>query len=303
MRSNYIHFSTPQFRLLSDSQIEELHLATLQILERIGVAFDCQEAIDILGEAGADISNPKRVKIPSYLVEQALRTAPKTITLYTREGEPAIVLNGMTGSHFGAFADCPNFLDPYTRERRQYYVDDIADTARVVDALPNIEWHYTGGSHSTIPGAIADKVSLLQVILNCSKPVACGITDVSSLREMLKVCAMVAGGEKELQAKPFFIGTSEPVSPLVQGKDAMEKSLLCAEKGIPNVVFGMPMAGATAPATFPGILATTNAEVLSQLVVLQLRNPGAPIIFGSIPSIMDMKTTICSYGAPEMSLR
>ena len=113
---------------------------------------------------------------------------------------------------------------------------------------------------------------------------------------------MVAGGEKELQAKPFFIGTSEPVSPLVQGKDAMEKSLLCAEKGIPNVVFGMPMAGATAPATFPGILATTNAEVLSQLVVLQLRNPGAPIIFGSIPSIMDMKTTICSYGAPEMSL-
>lgn len=301
MRSNYIHFSTPQFRLLSDSQIEELHLATLQILERTGVAFDCQEAIDLLGDAGADVSNPDRVKIPSYLVEQALRTAPKTITLYTREGEPAIVLNGMTGSHFGAFADCPNFLDPYTRKRRQCYVKDIADTARVVDALPNIEWHYTSGSHSTIPGAIADKVSLLQVILNCSKPVACCITDVSSLREMLKVCSMVAGGEKELQAKPFFIGTSEPVSPLIQGKDAMEKSLLCAEKGIPNVVYSMPMAGATTPATFPSCLAIANAEVLSQLVVVQLKRPGAPVIFGSMPNIMDMRTTIYPYGAPEMS--
>ena len=301
MRSNYIHFSTPQFRLLSDSQIEELHLATLQILERTGVAFDCQEAIDLLGDAGADVSNPDRVKIPSYLVEQALRTAPKTITLYTREGEPAIVLNGMTGSHFGGFADCPNFLDPYTRKRRQCYVKDIADTARVVDALPNIEWHYTGGSHSTIPGAIADKVSLLQVILNCSKPVACCITDVSSLREMLKVCSMVAGGEKELQAKPFFIGTSEPVSPLTQGKDAIEKSLLCAEKGIPNIVYGMPMAGATTPATFPGCLAIANAEVLSQLVVVQLKRPGAPVIFGSMPNIMDMRTTIYPYGAPEMS--
>ena len=301
MRSNYIHFSTPQFRLLSDSQIEELHLATLQILERTGVAFDCQEAIDILGEAGADVSNPKRVKIPSYLVEQALRTAPKTITLYTREGEPAIVLNGMTGSHFGGFADCPNFLDPYTRERRQCYVKDIADTARVVDALPNIEWHYTGGSHSTIPGAIADKVSLLQVILNTSKPVACCITDVSSLREMLKVCSMVAGGEKELQAKPFFIGSSEPITPLVQGEAAMEKSLLCAEKGIPNIVYSMPMAGATAPATLPGVLAIASAECLSQLVVLQLKKPGAPVIFGSMPNIMDMKTTIYPYGAPEMS--
>jgi len=301
MRYNYTHFSSPQFRLLSDSQLKELHLATLQILERTGVTFDCQEAIDILGEAGADVSNPKRVKIPSYLVEQALRTAPKTITLYTREGEPVIVLNGMTGSHFGGFADCPDFLDPYTRKRRLCYVKDIADTARVVDALPNINWLYTSGSHSTIPGAIADKVSLLQVILNCSKPVACCITDVESLREMLKVCSLVAGGEKELQAKPFFIGSSEPITPLTQGKDAMEKSLLCAEKGIPNFVYSMPMAGATAPATLPGVLAIASAECLSQLVVIQLKKPGAPVIFGSMPNIMDMKTTIFPYSSPELS--
>jgi len=303
MRSNYIQFSTPQFRLLSDKQIEELHLAALQILERTGVAFDCQEAIDILGEAGADVSNPKRVKIPSYLVEQALRTAPKTITLYTREGEPAMVLNGMTGSHFGgAMPDCPEYLDPYTRKRRPCYVEDIADTIRVCDALPNIEWLYTTGAYTTLPGAIADKVALLQAILNSSKPVGCEIQDVSSLREMLKVCSMVAGGEKELQSKPFFIGSSEPVSPLVQGKDAMEKSLLCAEKGIPNIVYSMPMAGATSPATFPAVLASASAEILSQLVVLQLKKPGAPVIFGSMPNIMDMKTTIYPYGAPEMSI-
>ncbi len=301
MHSNYIHFVSPQFRLLSDKQIEELHLATLQVLERTGVAFDCQEAIDILGEAGADVSNPQRVKIPSYLVEQALRTAPKTITLYTREGEPAMVLDGMSGSHFGGYADCPEYLDPYTRQRRLCYVEDIADTTRVVDALPNIEWLYTSGAHSTLPGAIADKVSLLQAVLNSSKPVASCLNGVSSLREVLKVCSMVAGGEKELQSKPFFIGSSEPVSPLTQGKDAMEKSLLCAEKGIPNFVYSMPMAGATTPATLPGVLAIASAECLSQLVVLQLKKPGAPVIFGSMPNIMDMKTTIYPYGAPELS--
>ena len=105
MRSNYIQYNSPQFRILSAKQIEELHFAALQILERTGVAFECQEALDILGEAGADISNPDRVKIPSYLVEQALRTSPKTITLYSREGETAIILNGQTGSHFGARPD------------------------------------------------------------------------------------------------------------------------------------------------------------------------------------------------------
>ena len=113
MRSNYIHFGSPQFRLLSDKQIEELHFASLQILERTGVAFECQEAIDLLAEAGADVSDPNRVKIPSYLVEQALRTAAKTITIYTRDGEPAIVLNGMT-SHFGGHNALAEYLDPYT---------------------------------------------------------------------------------------------------------------------------------------------------------------------------------------------
>ena len=302
MRASYIHYGSPQFRILSDKQIEELHFATLQILERTGVAFECQEAIDILADAGADVSHPDRVKIPSYMVEQALRTAPKMITLYTREGEPAIVLNGQTGSHFGSMPDCPDILDPYTRKRRTCYVEDIADTARVIDALPNIEWSYLATGHKTVPGAIADKVSLLQFILNSSKPVIAEINDVSSLGEMIELCSMVAGGEEQLRRKPFFAGSSEPVSPLIQGKDAMGKSLLCAEKGIPNVVYSMPMAGATAPATFPGCLAIANAEALSQLVVLQLKHPGAPIIFGSIPSIMDMKTTIFSYGAPELTL-
>lgn len=91
--------------MMRSNYLEELHFATLQVLERTGVAFECQEALDILGEAGADIANPDRVKIPSYLVEQALRTSPKIITLYTREGESAITFNGQTGSHFGAVLD------------------------------------------------------------------------------------------------------------------------------------------------------------------------------------------------------
>jgi trimethylamine--corrinoid protein Co-methyltransferase len=302
MRANYISYRSPQFRILSDSQVEELHSATLQILERAGVAIDCREAVELLGEAGADVSNPGRVKIPSHLVEQALKTTPKTITLYSRDGEPAMVLNGNTGSHFGTAIDMPEILDPYTKKRRLMYIEDIADMARLCDALPNIERVYSTISNRTIPTTIADKVGLLQAILNTPKPVGCQINDVSSLREMIDMCSIIAGGEEQLKKRPFFMGASEPVSPLTQGKDALEKSLLCAEKGIPNFVYPMPMAGATAPATLPGCVAISNAEVLSQLVVLQLKNPRAPVIIGSIPSIMDMKTTILPLGAPELSV-
>ncbi|MQY58843.1 MAG: hypothetical protein GH144_04435, partial [Clostridia bacterium] len=199
MRHNYVQYGRPQFRLLSDNQIEELHLATLQILERTGVLFECQEAIELLGDAGADVSNPSRVKIPCYMVEQALRTSPKMVTFYTREGELAMVLNGQTGSHFGAMPDCPNYLNPYSGQRRACYIEDIADTARLIDALPNMEWAYLATGHQTIPGAIVDKVSLLQFILNSSKPVIAEINDAASLREMIDLCSIVAGGEETLR--------------------------------------------------------------------------------------------------------
>jgi trimethylamine--corrinoid protein Co-methyltransferase len=302
MRSNYVQFNSPQFRILSDDQIKELHFAALQIIERAGVAIECQEALDILAQAGVDISDPNRVKIPPRLVEQAIRSAPKMITLYSRDGEPAIVLNGQTGSHFGAVPDLPEYLDPYTGKRRTCYIEDIADTVRLSDALPNVEWLLLGTSNPTLPAAITDKVSLLQVIMNTTKPIVGEINDAASLRDMIDLCAIVSGGEAQFLQKPFFIGSGEPVSPLIHGKDAFEKSLLCAEKGLPCVVYGMPMAGATAPASFAGCLALANAEVLSQMAVLQLKNPGTPIVYGSIPSIMDMRSTIYSYGAPELAL-
>lgn len=302
MGSNYVHFKGPQFRLLSDKQIEELHLASLKILERTGVTFECQEALDILDEAGADIANPKRVKIPSYLVEKALQNVSKVVTYYTREGEPAMTLDGISGCHFGALTDQIRILDPYTHGIRRVYPDDVADMARLIDTLPNIKWGYTVFGYDTIPGSIAAKVSFLQFIRNCTKPVIAEMTDAASLREMIEICALIAGNEKKLREKPFFGTSIEPVSPLTNGKDAMEKGLLCAEKGLPNIVYGMPMAGATAPATFAGCLAMCNAEILSQIVVILLRYPGAPLVYGAIPSIMDMKSSVFSFGAPEMSL-
>lgn len=306
MRNNYTHFTRPQFRILSDYQLEELHLATLQILERAGVAFHCEEALEILGCAGADVSNPNRVKIPSRLVEQAIRTAPKMISLFTRDGDPSIVLNGMTGSHFGSTPNPREILDAYSGKRRECFVKDMVDQSRLIDALPNMEWCWNANSNLTLPivgnSDYSGRVSLLQYLLNSPKPVFAENNDVASLQEMIEMCSIIAGSEEQLANKPFFGSSSEPVSPLVQGKDILEKSLLCAEKRIPNIVYAMPMAGATTPASFAGCLSIANAEILSHLVLVQLKNPGAPLILGSIPSIMDMRTTIFSYGAPEMSL-
>jgi trimethylamine--corrinoid protein Co-methyltransferase len=306
MPPNSINFKTPMFRILSDKQIEELHCATIEVLEKTGVAFESKEAIELLSGAGADVTNRNRVKIPGHLVEKALRTAPKMITLYTREGEPAFVLDGVAGAHFGSTPNPREYLDPWTGSRRKTYVDDMVDQSRLIDALPNIEFCWNATTNLTLPivdgGDFSGRVSLLQYLRNASKPVFCENVDVPSLKDMIRLCAIVGGGEERLRKKPFFGSSSEPVSPLIQGKEAVDKSLLCAEKGIPNIIYSMPMAGATVPATFAGALVIANAEILSHLVAVQLKKPGAPVIVGAIPSIMDMKTTIFSYGAPELTL-
>ena len=132
MRTNYIHHASPQFHILSDKQLENLHFATLDILEETGVAFESRQALEILDAYGADVSNHDRVKIPSYLVERALNTAPKTISLYTRDGEPAFTLNGMTGAHFSSTPNPREIIDPRTGKRRKCYVADMSEMSRMI---------------------------------------------------------------------------------------------------------------------------------------------------------------------------
>jgi trimethylamine--corrinoid protein Co-methyltransferase len=301
IKANYIQLNSPQFNVLSSKQIEELHFASIQILENTGVTVDSEDAISLLGDAGANVSNPKRVKIPYRLVEQALRTTPKNVTLYTREGRPYIFLNG-THTYFGGVPDCYDILDPYTRKRRPCFAEDVASLVRLIDFLPNITWLQTGGVAHGLPGELSEKVVHILCVLNTSKPVVGSAISATSLKSMLEICSIISGGLEELKARPFFCNSVEPITPLVHGKDAIEMSLLCAEIGIPNVIYSMLMAGATSPATFAGTLAVANAEILSHLVVVQLKNPGAPVIYGGEPNIMDMRTMTFPYGAPELSL-
>ena len=301
MKPNYLQYNSPRFQVLSENQVQDIHFASLSILERTGVAIHAEEALGLLGDAGADVDNPGKVRIPNHVVEEALRFAPKSVTLYTREGEPHMFLNG-THVYFGGVADNPDILDPRTGTRRPNTVEDIGECARIVDYLPNIDWLMNSGLAKGLPPELAERVSQVQCVLNTSKPIVPSTLDASGLKAMLELYAIVAGGMDNLKKRPFFCNSVEPTTPLVQEKNALEMSLICAEHSIPNIVFSMLMAGATSPATFAGTLAVANAELLSHLTVIQLKKPGSPVIYGGEPNIMDMKSGIFPYGTPELGL-
>jgi trimethylamine--corrinoid protein Co-methyltransferase len=290
----------PRMTVLHQEQLEEIHLATLEVLERTGVQITHPRALELLSGAGARVEG-NRVRIPAWMTEDAIRKAPCRVVLGRRNGERSVFLEA-DKVWFGPSLDCIDYLDPATDQRSRFTSDHCRITATVADALPNYTWVMTIGMAGDVPADIADRVIAKQVFTYCEKPLVFCCKDVNSVRDIYEMALLITGGEEHFRQAPIAVHYSEPISPLLYYDPAVEKILFCAEKGIPLINYPAPQGGSTAPATFAGEIVQGSAESLSGLVLAQLVRPGTPFIYGAFATIMDMKTTIFSYGAPEMSL-
>ena len=290
----------PRLSVLSSDQIQKIHQATLEVLERTGVAVSHPKALELFHAAGASVQGD-RVRIPAWLVEDSIRKAPSRVVLGTRNGERKVFLEA-DKYWFGPSLDCVDYLDPLTNERRRFISDDCRITASLADALPNFSWVMTIGMADDKPADITDRVIAKQVITYTEKPLIFCCKDGNSVKDIYEMALLVSGGKEAFDKAPTIVQYSEPISPLLYYEPAVEKILFCAENSIPQINFPAPQAGSTAPATFAGEIVQGSAESLSGLVLTQLAKPGAPFIYGAFATVMDMRTTIFSYGAPEMSL-
>lgn len=296
--TNFSSQIRPKIRLLSNSQRQQIHRAALDVLERIGVKFFEPEAVELLKEAGADIIDQNLVRIPSYLVEETLRTAPKRIVIYDRNGKPTMFLEGHN-IYFGTGSDLQNTIDPFSGKRRRSKKKDVGNAALLCDCLPNIDFVMSMGIASDVNKKTADRYHFEEMVSNTTKPIIFTAWDLHGLADIYKMCIKVAGDAESFRRNPFVIHYAEPTTPLRHTAEATQQLLFCAEKGIPIVYISGPSMGASAPVTIAGTVVLSMAEFLSGLVVSQLKQKGSPIICGGGSSPMDMRTATFSYAAPE----
>jgi trimethylamine--corrinoid protein Co-methyltransferase len=290
----------PHLSVITPEQVREIHLATLEVLERTGVQITHPRAVEILHSSGARVEG-KRIRIPGWMVEDAIDRAPPRVVLGRRNGERSVYLEG-DKVWFGPSLDCIDYLDPLSNERKRFTSEHCRVTATVADAMPNFSWVMTIGMADDAPPDIADRVIAKQVLTYCEKPLVFCCKDVNSTRDIYEMAVAIAGSEENFRQAPTVVHYSEPISPLSYYDPAVDKIIFCAEKGIPLINYPAPQGGSTAPATFAGEIVQGSAESLSGLVLAQLVRPGTPFIYGAFATVMDMKTTVFSYGAPEMSL-
>ena len=293
-------YNRPTLTVLNESQIEEIHSATMAVLEHTGIRITHLKALELLDGAGADV-NGNQVRIPAEIVEEAIQTSTSGFALGQRNGEPAFFLEDNI-SWFGAGLDAVDYLNPITNERRRFTSEDCRVTAAISNALSNYSWSMILGLATDVPADIADRVIAKQALSCCEKPLFFCCSDPNSARAIYDMAVLIAGSEERFRQAPTIAAISSAISPLSYDDDTLEKIIFCAEKGIPQVLFPGLQAGATSPASFAGTIVQGSAESLSGLVVAQLVRRGAPAIYGAFTTIMDMATAIFSYGAPEMNL-
>ena len=294
------NFQTPRLRVLSEIKINKLYRAALECLEHTGVEVPNSEARELLADAGADVDG-SRIRIPRSIIESALETAPRSFAIHGRDKACRITVEpGQT--YFGPGPTCTHFVDPETGERRKTRAGDPALTARVCDALENIDYVMSLGMISDVDASTAPVVEFAEMITHTSKPVLAWGYTPENLKDIYAVALAFRKGPREFRQYPNFGFFSTWQSPLMHIDENVATCLWAVEHGIPVIYSGGGVAGLSAPVTGAGVLVTDLASILSGLAMFQLKKPGAPVCVGGIPAPMDLQTARLAYGGPEMSL-
>lgn len=285
--------------LLTPEELERVHQATLEVLERTGILVEHEEVHALLQSRGCE-SHGGRVTIPASLVAEAAASAPSEFSLCGRDPKHDCLLapgRRYTLSTTGS----PYVIDHETGERRHALVQDVADLTRLVDALPHTHMASPPTPKDVEP-AIVTPVRVATMFRNTTKPVRVAVESGDEVRYVLEVAAAVHGGRDALRSRPQIQVSVSPLSPLALPAGCVDALLQTARAGVPLGMIPAPIIGATGPMSLAGTLVQQNAEVLAVLVIAQLVNPGTPVVYEPRPTVMDMRSGQSIWGNPEVGL-
>ncbi len=295
-----VHWTTLH-ELIPNESIQAIHEASLRILERTGLVMPLhperrQQARDL--DLQVD-DESQRVRFPPQVVEAILKKAPQQYTLYARNPENNILLDGQHG-YLSLDGSGTQVLDPQTGEVRDSTKTDLEAAIRLADALPQISFLWPTVSARDCPARVQPLHELEALLTQSAKHAqAMTVVDGFNARGAVEMAAAVAGGQEALRERPVISNFQCSVSPLSYEAHALEAAFVFGEAGIPTGFLAMPIGCATAPATLAGIAAQANAEVLAGIVLFELFFPGAPTFYGACPTMLELHTGGITSGGPE----
>jgi trimethylamine--corrinoid protein Co-methyltransferase len=288
------------FEYFSTKEIEQIHEATLTIMETVGLVFSHEPARDLFAKAGCKIDG-QRVFLPKKLVEEQIKKAPSEFTLYARNPKKNVVIGG---DHI-AFIPCYGapFVNDMDKGRRKGTLEDFNNFAKLAYQSPYMD--ITGGmmtEPNDIPIATRNAERIYSSMVLSDKPFMGAGTGATDAKQTIEMASRVFGSREEMAQKPPFISILCSLTPLGYDDKMCGGIMEYARAGMPQLISSLAIAGATSPVTMEGTLVVQNAEILAGITLSQLVREGAPVVFAGSSSASAMRYGTLSIGAPEMAV-
>lgn len=291
------------YKPLSDTDVEQVHEAVLEVLETIGLSQATPTCIEACESAGAIMGDDGRLRFPRELVLRTIRDANRDFALCGRDPRHDLHPQG-TKVHYGTAGAAVHVVDVEKNEYRESHLRDIYDAARIVEGLDNIHFFQRPMvARDVVDPHEMDLNTLYACLSGTTKHVGTSFTLAETVPDALKMMYRIAGGEEAFRARPFVSNTNcFVVPPLRFAQDACDVLEACVRGGMPVLLLSAGQAGATSPAAIAGSVVQAIAEVLAGLVYVNALAPGHPAIFGTWPFVSDLRTGAMSGGSGEQAL-
>lgn len=290
------------YQPLTSEEIQKIHQTTMKVLEEVGFEVQHNEAFEMFKKAGAQVdSESRRVRVKEPLVQDLISSVPSQVTLYGRDSKNDLHL-GSGNVYFTTGGTALNVLDYESQERRLANLQDLIEVIRIVDQMDHIH----GMLLPTYPNELAvEEVDINRFFAGLnftSKHVMGGVYTQEGINEVIQMAEKVAGSSEALRERPIISMITCGISPLRLDSKYGSFMIDIARKSIPLAVPVEPLSGATAPATLAGTLVIQNCDGLINIMLTQMANPGAPVIYGSVATSVDFHDVSYLGGSVESGL-
>lgn len=290
MSSNY-------FEILAAEDIEQIHQTSMQLLEKVGIDFPYDDALAYFQKHGVKTEG-SRVYLSEDQLMKALETAPKQFTIHARNPERSVTVGG------GRPVFAPGYGAPFLVDaevgKREPTMEDYHNLVKIAHALPNQDM---SGHLIVEPAGVAADTAHIRMLqahfVHSDKPFIGSAAGKKGAEHTMEMAKILFGAD--LGDKAVTISLINSLSPLGYSTEMLEALVEFPQVRQPVVIAALMMAGSTGPVTLAGVLASQTAELLAGVALTQLISPGAPVVFGSTSTNIDMKSGALAIGSPELS--
>jgi len=289
----------PVVTFLGDDLVNDIIVEARSVLSTLGVEIHNNDILSMLSDHGVKVDGEKnRACLTDEIIDKALEDAPGSFKLYDVLGRETHDLSGFN-VYFTPGSAAIHILDNDTNAQRTPTTSDYVRYAKVVSRLDNIASQSTALIPGDVHQNVSDSYRLYLSLMFCEKPIVTGAFTIDSFNIMKDLQLAVRGTEAALKAKPLTVFSCCPTAPLKWSRVTSQNVVDCATYSIPVEFISMPLSGFVAPVTLVGTLVQHTAETLSGIVISQLTNPGAPLLYGGSPAIFDVRYETTPMGAVE----